>query len=236
MRRTHPNSIKRQASRRGFTLTEMLVVIGIMFSMLGLLGVSMSSLNQQGARQGAVDLILNTFEQARVEALRASVPVYVGFADKDYGVSADRYRAFIVFRDRIESDPPVPVASPAASPAPPAAAPKYLPLTKWKKLPDGISFKSSGSALLGASAYRVTITSADTIPNLRTGDLPVLMFNQTGAIQQPAASGLTLFIYEGYYDGTKDVPTANSSGSLFEAFTFSRFTGRIRHEVSTLTP
>lgn len=200
-----------------FSLVEMLAVIGIVSAVMGMLGVGIAQLTAQSARKSAVNLVLNTFEQARVAALRSGTNVYVAFANADPNFPEDsRYRSFVFYRDRTEND------SPAASVS---SDPVFL--TKWKKLPRGISFKSSAGLLSSGGATRTL-----SIPGGGTVDVPVLKFNATGAVGLPSTGDIRLYLYEGYHDGTNDRITINSTSDLFETFSFARFTGRIRHEVT----
>ncbi len=208
---------ERSSHKAAFSLVEMLAVVGIMAAVLGMLGVGMAQLTAQSARKSAVSLVLNTFEQARVAALRSGTNVYVALANGDADFPEDkRFRALVVFRDRTESDSP----SSSASNAP-------VFLTKWKKLPSGISFKSSAGSL-----FTSAVTRTLDLPGGGSADLPVLLFNPTGAISLPSTGDITLYLYEGYHDGSRDRVTINSTSDLFESFSFARFTGRIRHEVT----
>lgn len=202
-----------------FSLVEMLIVIAIISAMIGMLGLGIAQLTAHSARKSAVNLVLNTFEQARVAALRSGANVYVAFANADPDFPEDsRFRAFVVYRDRTENDLP---AAPASS------DPVFL--TKWKKLPRGISFKSSAGFLFSGGATRTLA-----LPGGGSANVPVLKFNATGAIGLPSTGEIRLYLYEGYYDGSSDRITMNSNSDLFETFSFARFTGRIRHEVTTL--
>ena len=206
----------RECRRRGFTLIELLAVIAIMATLMGLLGIGVAQMTSQSARKSAVNQVMNSFEQARVEALRIAVSVYVAFANGAAEFDADqRYRAFAVFRDRLDGDPP--------------GAPDPLPLTKWRQLPRGISFKSNAGTAITAGASREFQLDAG-----RTVNAPCIEFNQTGMITSPppGSGDITLYLYEGYYGDGGDRVTMNSSSTLFEMFSFARFTGRIRHEVT----
>jgi len=216
-----------QRSKSGFTLVELLVVVGIMLALLGTLGVALAGSSGQRARQGAINLVLNTFEQARVAALENGTDVYVAFADGDLvGVEDEaRYRTFIVFRDRTSSDQP-----PAG-----AGVSRFVFLTDWKRLPRGVSFKSESNSIVNRARSQVVVEAEDGFPRVAAGQaLPALIFNASGAVRAPATGPLQLFLYEGYFNGSTDVVTGGAGSGLFERFELARFTGRIRHEVSTL--
>jgi prepilin-type N-terminal cleavage/methylation domain-containing protein len=223
---------------RAFTLVELLAVIVVMSVMMGLLAVSIHSLAAQSARKGAVNQILNTFEQVRVVALQNATNAYVGLADKDTfpdGNEAARYRSYIVFRDRLPTDTP-------SSDNPNAS--RFVLLTGWRTLPRGISFVSgylqNGDVLENNlhilkvdPAEKMAIQPGDRFPGIGSGLLVCIQFNQTGMIRKPRGR-LDLYLYEGRFHNRKDLHLGNATGSMLEKFTFARFTGRIRHEVSCL--
>jgi prepilin-type N-terminal cleavage/methylation domain-containing protein len=87
-----------------FSLLELLVVIAIMAVMMSLLLPAVSGFSSTAGRRGAVNILMNTFEQARVAALESGQTVYVGFADADFPVEEMKYSAFIVFRDATDEE------------------------------------------------------------------------------------------------------------------------------------
>lgn len=215
-------------STSAFTLLELLIVITIMAVLLTLTLPSLTGISSTTGRKGAVNVLLNTFEQARAVALENSVNTYVGFADRNFPDESMRYRAFIVFRDRTEDDIPAAGSS---------GAPQFVALTKWETLPRTISIKSESQSIVGD--YLLTLTD-ESLPKLKKDDrLPVLAFNSTGALQQAhSAARLRLFIYEGFYlnnqdNFTRQAAFQRSSAGLFERISFSRFTGRAQLDVTT---
>lgn len=206
----------------GFSLLELLAVIMIITILAAVSAPSLMQISNSAARKGAVNVLLNAFEQARVAALTSGTNTYVGFADKNFPNSSMRYRAFIIFRNAQTDDPP--------------SSGNYIPLTKWEPLPQKISIKTEPNSLV--EGYELPLTD-NSIPFYNSGDsLPCLVFNSTGAIQQPADSNkLQLFIYEGFFANGQDNFTRdaqNMTGALFERITFSRFTGRAQLDITAL--
>ncbi|HEX8371375.1 MAG TPA: prepilin-type N-terminal cleavage/methylation domain-containing protein [Chthoniobacterales bacterium] len=222
--------IKNCQFQAGFTLVELLAVVAILLLMLGMTLPAINDVLGSKGRKGAVNILLNTFEQARVAALEQSTNVYVGFADgkipmRSRGEQNEGfpYTRFIVFREY----------NPSLDPAS-ANPPKYVALTKWLALPKGISFKSgAGTVASDASGGTVALTSSDKFPSITAEyAMPVVQFTNTGMIQMPSAN-LRLFLYEGFWSGSSDVFTRANNGNLFEKITFARFTGRAQVEITS---
>jgi len=182
---------------------------------------SLMQISNSAGRKGAVNVLLNAFEQARVAALTSGENTYVALADENFPNPGLRFRAFIIFRDASADEP---------------GTGDYVVLTKWETLPRNISIKSEPNSLV--EGYDLTLTDSS-IPNYNAGELlPCLVFNSAGAIQQPAnPDKLQLFIYEGFFANNQDNFTRDaqsSAGALFERIRFSRFTGRAQLDISTL--
>lgn len=214
-------------ARKGFSLIELSVVVAIIVIMAGMSAPALMSLSNQAGRKGAVNILLNTFEQARVVALSTGATTYVGFADSTFPTKEFQYRAFIIFRERTEEDP---------------ANPPFVALSKWMFLPKGISFKSLGAQLLGDTGpnNKMTFQKTDGLPNLSTQtDLRLIGFNSSGQLAYPAGASsaqLKLFIYEGFYSASsanKDFST-NQKNLFFERISFRRFTGRAELDVAKI--
>lgn len=220
--------IKRDCMRQGFSLIELLVVIGIMAILAAMALPSIQGLAGSAGRKGAVNSLLGTFEQARAAALETGTNTYVGFADRHFPDESMRYRAWIVFRDRTEDDSPA-VGEPGAT--------QFVPLTRWETLPSRVSIKSEPLSIV--EDYMLTLND-ESLPRLDAGStLPVLAFTPAGSLQAAhSAQKMRLFIYEGFYANGQDnfsrqAAFQRSAAGLFERISFSRYTGRARLDVAT---
>ncbi len=213
----------RKSFAAGFTLIEMMAVMGIMVIMMALAAPMIGDFATQAGRRGAVNILLNSFENARVAALQSGTNVYIGFADQNFPVEDMRYNSFIIFRDRNEYD-----TTPDTQ--------QYVYLTGWRQLPDGISFQRQTNSVLNPANANRTINETDNFPQFAAGTLPIVQFMETGGIVQPAAGSgsnpLAVYIYEGFFDSTNNTEVNTSQIAGVDKFSLARFTGRIRHEIS----
>lgn len=212
----------------GFSLIELLAVMAILIMMMSLLLPSLSGWGSVAGRRGAVTVVMNTLEQARVAALESGQTVYFGFANENHPNPDMRFSSFLVFRDATEEEKSGPTN------------PKFIVLKNWTRLPKNIAFKSQ---FPGNSNLSVVQSSMD-VPNLNdvlpsqsrltAENLPVLKFNSSGAVE---GNNGPIFIYEGYFANgqdnyTRNSDTQNSSAGLFEKITISRYTGRVQLDVT----
>jgi type II secretory pathway pseudopilin PulG len=230
---------KKSALRRApgaFSLVELLVVVALIVLLMGLAVPAINGLAGSGGRAGAVNVLMNTLEQARVAALETSTNVYVVFADKTHPDVEKAYRALIVLRDYDPAlDPTLPVTT------------KFVALTKWQFLPKGILFFDKATATVfrpGASVDLDLDGARDAFLFKGSGPttLPHVKFSSSGIVEQPSDSqNLKFFICEGFYDEKDKVirfsdrsGAQSSTAALFEQISLSRYTGRAQLDVSTL--
>lgn len=208
---TKSHSGSRLAS--GFSLIELMAVMVIMTVMLALSAPALSSFKNTVGRKGAINQLLNSFEQARVAALTQGAKVYVGFADSSSQFPDKlKCKAYIIFRDRFDDEP---------------ATPQFIPLTKWIMLPQGISLQkvNNDQSTLMSDNARVNV-DAGCLPLLSgTVQIPALVFNTSGYIESPGNQYLRLLIYEGFH-GVNGPTLSNPNNQKFDVIAFRRFSGR----------
>ena len=207
-------AFKRHCNYRNtaFSLIELLAVMAVVSLLMAMLLPSISGWGSTVGRRGAVTLLMNTFEQARVAAIESGQTVYVGFADGNFPVEDMRFAAFIVFRDATDTEK---AENPSAD---------YVILKPWTKLPKNIAF-----ATVANSLTKNTPANFSKLPVPQTkndSEFPTVAFTSSGTIR---GGGLVppLFLYEGFYKNGQDNFTREANG-LYERLSFSRYTGRVQ--------
>jgi prepilin-type N-terminal cleavage/methylation domain-containing protein len=208
----------------GFTLLELLIVVGIIAMMLVALVPAVTSLSKSGGRRAAINSLLGGIEQARAEAIKSGQATYVVFPMFTSGTQStlDRYnyRSYAIFQDN------------AANPNPNPALVNVKQLTDWKSFPTGVALRAAGIAALSNLADPATLTpqvaNLSFVPDATATPFRCLKFNSNGEVQMPTANVL-LAVFEGYVNNGSEVATTkDGSGnpSAVEYLTVSQFTGR----------
>jgi Tfp pilus assembly protein FimT len=209
----------------GFTVVELLVVIGIVVLLLVAAIPAVNSLSKSGGRKAAVSNLVNGIDQARNQALRDQLNTYFVVptfpsSSNTATVSAYNSKSFAIFED----DPSSVNSSGVVT--------AVKQLTKWTTLPTGIAIRSGSvgflvdlSTLITAPIFGPDKSSA---PTFRC-----IQFNSNGEVVQPTAgtsSSFDLNIFEGFVSagGGETFTSAKSSNNptATETVRVQRYTGR----------
>ena len=226
-------NFSRRQGQAGFTLLELLMVLGIIAVALAALVPAVTSLSKSNGRRAARDSLVGAIEQARAEAIKSGQATYIVFPTFTSGTQStlDRYnyRSYAIFEDN------------AASPG------NVKQLTDWKPFPTGVALRAAGNASLsGNSAPTASPTPPPPTPTFSftpdttaTAQYQYLKFNSNGELQVPAAN-VFLAIFEGYVSNGTEVATGpkDASGNPYAAeyIMVSQFTGRAEPSGSPTAP
>jgi type II secretory pathway pseudopilin PulG len=237
----HP-ATKRSAKtpgERAVTLLEMLAVMAIIIIMFTLLGPLLSSFSSTAGRKGAVNILMNTLEQARATALESGANVYVLLLRREFP-APDAIR---VVRD--------PLLWKTSSNANAALETTLIPMSKWIPIPEGVLLYKPDK---GANVFKSTMPAAlkkqieDEVPapegkslkDVPDGDLGLVWYNPSGSIRQPSGTNARIVITEGVRDKSgieariSQRKESQGEGGGFEVISLARFTGRAQLDVTTL--
>ena len=217
------------AHSRGFTLVELLAVIGIMI-LLAAFGVpALNSLTNTNRLNLSVRLVSNLMAVARSEAINAGVPVQLRVVTDKWQsppTAADdtsgHFRKISLWKyDRTTS--------------------VYAQFSKWETLPDGVVIEPAANPSTiytfpssdPPGTYFLDPTLGNFLPAVNTGsaiaNFVYLQFNPTGALNFPVAvpSGVYLLMIEGVIPPGKSTPLRTHGLKNWAQIRVASLTGRI---------
>ncbi len=174
----------------GFSLTEVLVVVGVLALLLGLILSGTGSMNgTQGMT--AVHQVAALCDLARAKALRGESGVVIAFANANLGGSGKAYRSAILCVEDPSTEAPDDVR----------------PVSEWYHLPEGFVFTLAPTASAGAGVNLLSVPNG-TRPVRFPGAaanvaLPCVGFGSLGEVVFPESEteeALLIAIAEGWAD------------------------------------
>jgi hypothetical protein len=187
-----------------------------------LLAPALQGLTSPAGRKGAVTIVMNTLEQARVSAIETGREVVVVFWKKNGTDESqpDEQDAMLILR---KND-----------------AEAWEPITRWIKLPRGVLFhgEDEDSKILydNSGLEAVCDTSIDSLPGKPAKNtLGAVHFSPTGAVQLPSTSnGLRIALTEGQRAADQTLIVNKQKDCGHEIISLARYTGRATLDVSML--
>jgi prepilin-type N-terminal cleavage/methylation domain-containing protein len=213
--RSPRTALRPQPNLSAFTLIEMLAVVAIIAIMLTLIAPAVGNFGSTAGRKGAVNILMNTMEQARVAALESGREVHIVFWRRQF----PERDAIMVVRD----------------PDPDSGTTTYEFLTRWIKMPKGVLLHDNQASNIlkeDIAGFRL----GELPGNVNASEIGVLTFNGFGVVQSPPPSGerLMLFIADGVRGTDGSEAVFRKETGIFEIISLRRFTGRASLEVSAI--
>lgn len=204
----------------GFSLVELLTVVATTAILVTLAIPVISGFTSSTGRKGAVTIVMNTLEQARVSAIETGHEVAVVFWKKNGTDPSqpDEQDAMLILR---KND-----------------AEAWAPITRWIKLPRGVLFhgEDSESKILydNSGLAAVSDTTIDSLPGRPSkSNLGAVHFSSTGAVQLPSTSnGLRVALTEGQRGANQSLIVNKQKDGGHEIISLARYTGRATLDVS----
>lgn len=215
-----PRTASRQNLKNSaFSLIELMAVVAIIAILLALIAPAIGNFGSTAGRKGAVNILMNTMEQARVAALESGRDVHLVFSRRQF----PERDAIMVVRERAPDD----------------TTPGYEQLTRWTQLPKGVLlYGGKGTSLLSGNATGAFDISKLPFTLPANSVINVLTFNAFGGVAYPTnKNDLMLIVSEGVRgEGGTEAIIANKKDQVggFEIITLRRFTGRASLEVSSI--
>jgi prepilin-type N-terminal cleavage/methylation domain-containing protein len=199
--------------QRAFSLLELLAVTAIVGMLMALAVPTISGFTSPAGRKGAVVVVMNALEQARVSAIETGRDVAVLFWRKNgsTGTLPDEPDALMLLR-RNETDT------------------AWEPATRWIKLPNGVLFHSEDeNSLIRGSQPDSSLLSAVPGATPSASQTGALQFSSSGAVKNPATSSAGLYIAftEGQRaSGSNTLAVGKEKSGGREVISLARYTGR----------
>ena len=204
--------------QRAFSLLELLAVAAIVGMLMALAVPAISGFTSPAGRKGAVIVVMNALEQARVSAIETGRDVVVLFWRKNgtTGTQPDEPDALMLLR-RNETDT------------------AWEPATRWIKLPNGVLFHSEDeNSLIRGSQPDSSLLLAVPGATPSASQTGALQFSSSGAVKNQATSSAGLYIAftEGQRaSGSNTLAIDKQKSGGREVISLARYTGRATMDI-----
>ncbi len=179
-------SVRRTPS--GFSLIEMLFVIGIIAVLSALALPALQGLVGASGKRGGVNMVVNAIERARMAAIENGVNTYVAFAPAAAHPDVST-RALMVFRDPKEGET------------------ARVGLTRWMLLPTGVAYSNPPIGVETNTVWTGLPRLATPTNAISSGSMPVIRFDRFGRVPPLSQSNPSIMVFEGPAQKTKETIT-----------------------------
>ena len=208
--------------QRGFSLLELLAVTAIVGMLMALAVPAISGFTSLAGRKGAVIVVMNALEQARVSAIETGRETVVLFWKKNgvAGFPPDEPDSLMILRIN--------------------EAGSWESISRWVKLPDGVLFQSENTSSLILTT-QADQSMLDAVPNTTAkptaSQSGAVQFTASGAIKSPSTSSSGLYIAFAMGQrktGSNDMAFDKQKSGGKEVISLARYTGRSTMDIVDL--
>ena len=201
---------------RAFSLVELLAVVGII-AMLSVAAVPvMRGLGGSQSSRATAQILVSALEQARTAAILSGTNAYLVLPDAQTTTmnATNRLRTYAILRPTVDQD-----ANSRDDFQTNVAAPGWVLLSKWERLPGDLLFSSN--LLATALTNRITPTGVPFPANASASALPAIGFTPGGGLVDPSGTAGLLF--------ASSAKVTNGIAAVADRIEISEYSGRVRY-------
>ncbi len=191
-----------------FSLVEILAVMGIIAILMTLMAPAIGSFSNTAGRRGAVNIVMNSLDQARVAALQEGRNVHVVMARREF----PEPDSILVIRENAQGE-------------------ATEQLTRWIPLPKGILFQNERGVFSSGAQSGLVDFEGDVFQVEGSINLGHMTFGPSGTVIFPNgvdANQRRIHLIEGVRESASEIPKVDG----VEVISVARYTGRPQLDVS----
>jgi type II secretory pathway pseudopilin PulG len=200
-----------------FSLVELLAVVGII-AMLSVAAVPvMRGLGGSQSSRATAQILVSALEQARTAAILSGTNAYLAIPDASFPATNYRFRSYVLFRPTVDQD-----ANSSDDFQTNVAAPGWVLLSKWEKLPGDLLFSTlklnpPPDGITGLNVSQLMIPGSGPW----SGTLPAIGFTPSGGLVDPSGTAGLLF--------ASSNKVSNGVAAVADRIDISLYSGRVRY-------
>ena len=205
------SDLRKKAS--AFSLVELLAVVGII-AILSVAAVPvMRGLGGSQSSRATATILVSALEQARTAAILSGTNAYLALPDATFPNTNYRFCSYLILRPTVDQD-----ANNRDDFQTNVAAPGWVTLSKWERLPGDLMFSSNRFTQL---TNRITPTNVPFPGNATASAMPTIGFAPSGGLADPSGTNGLLF--------ASSNKVSAGRASVADRIDISLYSGRVRY-------